>query len=93
MFLDQDEEADHYAQYEYENKPYDVKCRSCGWFDEGSQMDLELKGWALSPKGEICPKCASALLKLSEAISNESISDAGTTTGSGHSVQADPLPF
>jgi hypothetical protein len=68
MFLDSAEEAEYYEQYEYENKPHQVQCRSCGWFDEGSQLDLELKGWALSSKGEFCPKCARALQELSEAI-------------------------
>jgi Zn finger protein HypA/HybF involved in hydrogenase expression len=68
MFLDDEEEALHYEQFEYENKPHNVQCRSCGWIDEGSQMDLELKGWALSAKGEFCPKCANSLLELSEAI-------------------------
>jgi hypothetical protein len=68
MFLDSAEEAEYYEQFEYENKKHQVKCRSCGWFDEGSQMDLELKGWALSIKGELCPKCSAALIALREEL-------------------------
>lgn len=92
MFLDPEEEAFHYEQYEYENRVHEVKCKSCGWFDEGPQMDLELKGWSLGQKGEFCPKCAFALLQLLEAISHEERLSIPQTRAAGNSV-SDDLPF
>ena len=42
-------------QMEYELRPFDVKCGSCGVTATDTQKALEAKGWQLDRTGEWCP--------------------------------------
>lgn len=53
---DYEEMYDYFAEIQYLNRKFDVRCASCGDAERDTQKNLEAKGWVLS-KTETCFRC------------------------------------
>ena len=53
---DLEEMSDYFAEIQYLNRKWDVRCDSCGDADRDTQKNLEAKGWTLN-KTETCFRC------------------------------------